>query len=296
MLKLILGWLVLVASIVLLAKWIWNEEDQKKPANQKASAAELMEKEDLALLDESIPHCRNTLIGLLSSSLPEESSQFVWTPITTVIRMSRYQDLNPFVRVDAPKVGASQWSVVRILGEKAIECIWSCDDGRIYEALFRKDDEAWKVDWEFLVRYSEMPFAIFLTGKGEAEGEFRVLARERLPEERKNLPTISLSLYPPIPGRPAETGPQSPEFLIERDSPEGRLIQAAFDARKKKKRPFDAELVNQDPEGMIRIHAKIRRSGEMDTRMFKITELKACHWYSSDAPGFVIDKNPAENN
>jgi hypothetical protein len=74
------------------------------------------------------------------------------------------------------------------------------------------------------------------------------------------------------------------------------LLKASFSALKNKKRPFDAKLANHDPEGMIRVRVKIRRSGEMDTRTFKIIELKACHWYSSDLPGFnITDKSELKN-
>ena len=302
MIKLIIGWALFSGLLLVFANFISTDNDSKqKSANQSAASQRAANKEaknmeDRAMLDDAIPLCRKNLSALLTATLPEERSQFVYSPITTVMRMTKYQDLNPFMQVEPPQLGASQWSVVVMNGEKAIECLWSSEDGRIYEALFRKDEESWKIDWDFLVRYSDIPFGIFLSGNGDAEGEFRLLARERLAEERKDLPTISLSLYSPVTGKPDETGPPSPEFLIDRKSKHGRLIQAALDARKQNKRPFDAELANYDPDSMIRIHAKIRRSGEMENRAFEIIELKACHWYSHDALGFLIEPDEASKN
>jgi hypothetical protein len=174
--------------------------------------------------------------------------------------------------------------------EKAVEGVWMNQDGRCFDALFRKGQDAWLIDWEHFVRYNDTPFPIFLSDDGYAEGEFRLLARERLAEERKDLATISIVFYAPVFGRPAETGPPSPEFLIQRDSREGKLLEAAFAAVKNKNRPFNAKPLNLDPEGMIRVRVKIRRSGEMDARAFEIVELKACHWYSSDLPGFDVNQ------
>jgi hypothetical protein len=122
------------------------------------------------------------------------------------------------------------------------------------------------------------------------------IIRERLAEERKDLSTISIVFYAPVFGRPAETGPPSPEFLIQRDSREGKLLDAAFAAVKNKKRPFNAKAFNLDPEGMIRVRVKIRRSGEMEARAFEIVELKACHWYSTDLPGFDVGKEGEVKN
>ena len=297
MTKLILGWLLFAGFVVFLANSISDDKAPKKnPVSEKASIKEMNNKEDMALLDDSIPICKKNLTLLLISTLPEERSQFVYSPITTVMRMEKYQDLNPFMQVEPPQFSDSKWSVLTMQGEKAIECVWSCDDGRIFEALFRKEEDSWKIDWDFLVRYSDIPFGIFLSGNGDAEGEFRLLARERLAEERKDMPTISLCFYAPIPGRPEQTGSQSPEFLVDRKSRAGQLLQAAFDARKQNKRPFDAELSNQDPDAMIRINAKIRRSGEKENRTFEIIELKACHWYSHNDTGFLIEQEDAPKN
>jgi len=297
MTKLMLGWLLFSGLAIFVVNSISNDEaSPKNPASQKADKKQAVNKEGKALLNDSIPLCKETLRALLTSSLPEERSQFVYSPATNVLRMTRTQDLNPFMQVEPSQIDDSKWSILSIGGEKVIECIWYCDDGRIFEALFRKEDDSWKIDWEYLVRYNDVPFGIFLSGNGDEEGEFRLLARERLAEERKHLSTISLCFYSPITGRPSETGPQSPEFLVDRKSPAGRLFKAAFDARKQNKRPFDAELSNQDPDAMIRIRVKIRRSGENENRSFEITELKACHWYSFDDPGFRIEQNDAPKN
>lgn len=286
--RLVVIWLMLLIVLVIAARSCWRSEENEGPSPVVGESNAVIEKEDFALLEQSVDKCKATLVGFLQSVLPEERSQFVWSPVDAILRMTRYQDLNPITNVSPPTTNSSQWAVVSLGDEKAVEGVWVNEDGRCFEALFRKGQDAWLIDWEHFVRYNDMPFAIFLSDDGNAEGEFRLLARERLAEERKDLSTISIVLYAPVFGRPAETGPPSPEFLIQRDSREGKLLEAAFAAVKNKKRPFNAKAFNLDPEGMIRVRVKIRRSGELDARAFEIVELKACHWYSSDLPGFDV--------
>lgn len=294
--RLVIIWLMLLILLVIAARSWWREEESDGTAPMVSESNPVIEKEDFAQLEQSVDKCKATMVGFLQAVLPEERSQFVWSPVNAILRMTRYQDLNPIAKVSPPTPNSSQWSVVRLGDEKAVEGIWVNEDGRSFEALFREGQEGWLIDWEHFVRYNDMPFPIFLSDDGNAEGEFRLLARERLADERKDLSTISIVFYAPVFGRPAETGPPSPEFLIQRDSREGKLLEAAFAAVKNKKRPFNAKAFNLDPEGMIRVRVKIRRSGEMEARAFEIVELKACHWYSTDLPGFDVGKEGEVKN
>ena len=290
MIKLLLSWVLVTGLIILAAKIIWSFEPINKPVSNVNPVDVSAENENQTLLNKSTGLCIHTLKNFLKTDLPELRSQYVMQPITAVTRMTRHQNFETLAAVSSPTLDSSRWSVVNIADEKSIEAVWLNTDGRRFDAIFRKEGEEWLLDWEYFVRYSDMPLPYFLSGNGDAEGEFRLLARERLAEERKNLATISIMFYAPVFGRPAETGAPSPEFLIQRNSREGKLLEAAFSAAKNKKRPFDAKLANHDPEGMIRVRVKIRRSGEKDTRAFEIVEIKACHWYSSDLPGFDVSK------
>jgi hypothetical protein len=293
---LVVIWMVAIGLIVLAIKTIWSVKEIPNPVSNATVIETAAESENLALLNKYTSKCWDTLKKFLQAGLPEQRSQYVSQPITAVTRMTRYQDFEAMGNISLPTLNSSQWSVVSIGAEKSIEGFWMNEDGRCFDALFRKEQEEWLIDWEYFVRYSDMLLTVFLSGNGDAEGEFRLLARERLAEDRKNQPTISIMFYAPVFGRPTETGAPSPEFLVQRNSPAGKLLEAAFAALKNKKRPFNAKTLNVDPEGMIRVRVKIRRSGEMDTRAFDIVELKACHWYSSDLPGFDVDNEGEVKN
>jgi hypothetical protein len=290
MMRLVLIWVLATGLIVFAIKTILHEEPTHKPESTINIADAAAENENLFLLNKSMGRCMQTMHEYLQASLPEHRSQFVMQPIKAVARMTRHQNIENLTTVSPPTPYSSQWNVVEIGEEKAIEVVWVNDDGRRFDAIFRKESDEWLIDWENFARYSDMPFSAFLSGNGDAEAEFRLLARERLAEERKKMPSLSIMFYTPVFGQPAETEMSSSEFLIERNSTEGVLLEAAFSALKNKKRPFNAKLANYDPDGMIRVRVKIRRSGEVDTRTFKIVELKACHWYSSDLPGFDVSK------
>lgn len=296
MLKIMAAWMLFIGLLIFGANMIWVENKPKETTDYEEKLALIAQQQDAEFLRESQPSCKKTLIEFLSTTLPEVRSQFVISPITAVMRMTRYKDISSIISLDSMNLDDSQWAVVRIGDEQAIESTWKDKNGKRYEAFFRKHESAWLLDWEHFTRYSDMPFSVFLAENGDAEGEFRLLARERLAEERKNMSTISVVFYSPTNGRLNETGMQSPEFLVERNSPEGRLLLAAFDALKRKERPFGAKEITQDPESMIRTRVKIRRSGEQDTRKFQLVELKACHWYSSDKPGFEVGKGTITNH
>jgi hypothetical protein len=113
------------------------------------------------------------------------------------------------------------------------------------------------------------------------------MARRNVAAKDKDT-TISLVLYAPRFGQPLETGFQSPEFLVTRNSPEGKLLEAAFRMEEEGKPVFGSKLRNLHPEGMIPVRVKVRRSEANAARDFEITGVTACHWYSEAESGVAI--------
>jgi hypothetical protein len=249
--------------------------------------------DDIALLNEGGRKCGEALGGFLSAGAPEQRNQFVLAPIATASRMARFYSLNPMANIDPAALRLEKSVVVNLPGEKAIETRWITPDGRNFDAAFREEHGEWRLDWDHFARYSDYPWSLFLAGSGVPEGEFRLLARERLAEERKDLDTISIVLYAPRFGHPRETGFQSPEFLVSRNKPEGKLLDAAFKLARSGKQVYGSKLPDQNPEGMIRVRVKVKRTEVDGERRFEITAVKACHWYSIDDPGVELVK-PAE--
>ena len=292
--KLVAGWTLVLALIIFGARLLWHDDAPlETPAAADKSAQAADDAEDLVFLKENAAKFIDTFSRFISATLPEERNQFVLSPVTTASRMARFYALNAPVNIDPP-VKLEESAVLKLPAGKAVETLFKTQDGRTIDAVFRKDENGeWRLDWDHFVRYSDYPWSQFLAGGGDPEGEFRLLARERKIEERKDKDTtISLFLYAPVFGQPLETGFQSSEFLVQRDSPEGKLLEAAFKMEEAGKPVFGSKLRDLQPEGMIRVRVKVRRTDADADRDFEITSITACHWYSVDETG--VETAPAE--
>lgn len=295
MLKLVIGWTLVLALIIFGARLFWHDAPpMETPASAHQTDHAADQAEDQAFLNENSAKFIETFSHFLSATIPEERNQFVFAPVTTASRMARFYDMNALVIIDPQTLKLERSSVLKLPVGKAIETLWTTQDGRTLDAVFREENGEWRLDWDHFARYSDHPWSLFLAGSGAPEGEFRLLARERKVEERRDkYNTISLVLYAPRFGQPLETGYQSPEFLVTRNSPEGKLLEAAFKMAEEGKTVFGSKLPNLHPEGLIRVRVKVRRSGENVGRDFEISGVTACHWYSVDETG--VATAPAES-
>jgi hypothetical protein len=292
--KLVAGWTLVLALIIFGARLMWHDEAPiETPAAADKSAQAADDGEERVFLNENAAKFLETFSRFLAATTPEERNQFVLAPVTTASRMARFYGLNALVNIDPQTVKLEESAVLKLPDGKAVETLFKTQDGRIIDAVFREENGEWRLDWDHFARYSDYPWSLFLAGSGDPEGEFRLLARERKIEERKDKDnTISLVLYAPRFGLPLETGFQSPEFLVTRNSPEGKLLEAAFKMEEEGKPVFRSKLRNLQPEGMIRVRVKVRRTEADADRDFEITGVTAGHWYSVDETG--VETAPAE--
>ncbi len=295
MLKLGVGWILLLALIIVGARKLFPSRDGPSPDIPVAVSekAPVLSSEDTVLFQKAAPQCSDIFARFLDAGTPEGRNQFVLAPVSTAARMVHFLSLNSVPLIDIGSLTNIENDLLNLPGGKAFEARWESTDGKTLETVFRQENGEWRLDWEHFVRYSDFPWPLFLAGNGPDEGEFRLFARERLAEERKDEKTISLALYAPRFGHPHETGFQSPEFLVSRNTRDGKLLDAAFKLLRGGGRVFGGNLANIDPDDMIRVRVKVRRTGEKDERKFEITEVKTCHWYSLDDPG-VEPEPPAQ--
>ena len=293
MLKIAAGWAVVLAMIILGARWMWDEEPSGSTPTAPSAKTATLSNEDIHFLNRVSPKCAGIFSEFLASGTPESRNQFVLTPVLTSSRMARFYGLNPLTHVDAQSLVLAASAVLKLPAGKALETQWNVSDGRKIEALFREENGEWRLDWDYYARYSDYPWALFLADSGAAEGEFRLLVRERLADERKDADALSLVFYAPRFGQPGEVGFQSPEFLVSRNSPDGKLLGAAFKLARGGGQAFGSTLANLNPEGMIRVRVKIRRLQADMERKFEIVKVLACHWYALDEPGVATAAKPA---
>lgn len=287
--KLICGWVSLILVIIVGSHYLQPKEaESPEPVASKATVVPEVKEADYLLLYEGGLSCHQAFSSYLAARTPEERSQFVIKPVTTVARMNRFYSENPSINFDPKTFKSTHSSVVHLPTGPAIEIHWRSTDGYELDSLFMKENDEWRLDWDHFARFSDYPWALFLAGSGENFSEFRLLARERLAEERKNAENVSIVLYAPRFGYAKELGLQSPEFLVRRDTENGKLLDAAFKMVREGKRVFGGKSPNNDPEGFIRVRVKVRRFEEDGERRFEVTDVIACHWYSVDEPGVEV--------
>ncbi len=284
--KLVAGWILFIGLIVFGARKLWPEE---KPLTADTTVIlDAPSEEEEEFLNEVMPKLSTIYQGFLVASTPEERNQFVFSPISTVARMSRFYGMNPMVKIDPADLRMTARSVLHLPGRRSAETQWITTEGRRLDAVFTEENGEWRLDWDHYVRYGDLPWALFLSGSGEDSGEFRLLARERLADEREDSADISIILYAPRLGDSGETGFASPEFLVPRASKNGRMLDAAFKLDRKGGSAFGVKVPNINPEGLIRIRARVRRVVENEERRVELEEIVACHWYSIAEPGMDI--------
>jgi hypothetical protein len=297
MVKIFMGWLLLLSAIFFAVRHHYHDENAERIAAKEVDRSpEAAPDPDAEFMNKHLQACGNTFVSFLAESAPEQCSEYVLTPLDTISRMVRFQGYNSLPKLDPESLTPSANSVLHFNEGKGIEIRWNTKDGRQIETAFREVQGEWKLDWEHYSRYSDYSWSLFLAGSGPDEGEFRLLARERLVEERKDKDTtVSVVFYTPRFGQPEETGIQSAEFLIARDSESGKMLQAGFAAAAAGKHPFGCKLPNPNPDGLIRVRVKVKRIEANGERRFEVVSVPACHWYSTDEPGIELTPTPAEN-
>lgn len=283
--KSILGGTLVIALIFLGARKFWQNNAQQVSKTLPANAAPAISAEDRVFQQTVGPLCGKAFENFINADTMEARNQFVLSPIVTASRMERFYSMNAPIHIRPETLSLLGLGRIQLPDEDIFEVQWKSQDGKIFDTAFRKENGEWRLDWDHFARYSDHPWALFLAGSGPEEGEFRLLARERLARERKNEPSISIVLYAPRFGSPAEAGLQSPEFLIPRDSPNGQLLDAGFKLARSGQKVFGATMRDINPDDMIRVKVKVRRYEVEMTRKFEITAVTACHWYSIDESG-----------
>lgn len=292
MMRVIVAW----TFVMLLAVWLRHHYTKKDSEKEKQEAVAgnmtkgTLADERVALLNSALPDCHRALGGFLTSGTPEARNQFVADPIETAGKMAIFYANNPFPNVDVKKLTRVSQEIVKVGGEWMISTRWKEQDGMEFEALFRRDSGTWRLDWEQFNRYSDYPWALFLAGEGKSEYEFRLLARQRMSgdDAEQTGARLNFVMMAPEFGKPAEMGMESPEFVVDRRSDEGLLLEAAFHARADKKPIFGLKSPNPEPDGLIRVHVRVKREELGGVRKFVLEKVIGCHWITTEDPGFDL--------
>ncbi len=292
--KLMIGWFVCIIAVVMAIRFLWPKEEITTSSISQQPTKVLDSNENLLLLQQFFPQCRENFSQFLSAGTIAERGQFTLSSELAIARMTQFDILNPLPQMDPKMITHLRSTALKLPTGRAIESHWKSSEGHVLNTVFVEEANDWRLDWEHFIQFSEYDWPLFLAGGGKSEVEFRLLARERLAEERKDSSTLSFTLYSTSFGNSHETGTPSPEFTVSRDSRNGRLLDAAFKLARAGKHPFESILPSIDPDGYIRVRVRIRRIDQNNERRFELLDLIACHWYSTVEPGMKISDQPLE--
>lgn len=295
MMKFLVCWVVGMCLLIWIRTYHFQQKAGEDDGFQKDGvkfAKGTMADENVALLSLAMPECHKALAGFLTGGAPEIRNQFVAHPIETAGIMARFYKNNPFPNLVAADLKRTGQQLLKAGDEWMIETRWSDGKGQEFDAVFRRDGAVWKLDWEHFSRYGDYSWPLFLAGEGPDVVEFRLLARKAGAGEKAEVTgsRLRFTLLSPVFGKPAEAGMESPEFVVNRHSDEGLLLDAAFDSKVSGHSLFGETLPQMEPEHWVRVRVRIKRGVFAGVKSFELEEVIACHWIGVDDPGFELDK------
>lgn len=282
-------WVLLLGSIVGLVTWMRSKggmvEVETDTFADKTAQSQFNR--------DAYQACYLSAVSFLRSEAAESRSRFVLHPLDTLRLMARSGTRVPVLATDE-QLRIEFFEGFDSPESRAFQSAWVMPNNERIELVFLQDeDDAWKIDWQNLVRYSDKPWGLFLSGRGASVGEFRLLARKRASATGGEGDVSRLMFLEPRPWEPGRFGRSSPEIRIDPGSEIGRQLKSAFAMRKGSVGAFGTRLADKDPKGMIRVRVVLRRSDEKEEHgewRFTVEKLLACHWMQFDELGLPEDE------
>lgn len=292
--RIVIAWTVILLGIVILRQ---HSRESKYQAEQLEAvskrAKETIEEERKTILSGALSDCHRALGGFLTAGTPELRNQFVVNPIETAGKMATFYRYNPFPKVEVTKLKRTDQELIRVGNQWMVSTRWKeeGDDGAVFDAIFQMQSGTWKLDWAHFSKYGDFPWSLFLAGHGPDEAEFRLLVRQRLQEDdaERSGARLSFVMASPEWGKPAATGMESSEFVVDRRGDDGILLEAALQKKTDGESLFGSSFAPLEPEGFVRVRVRVRREDIGGVRRFEIEELPACHWIDADDRGFDLE-------
>lgn len=277
-------WVLFLAGVVGLVRLMRGDDETAEV--ETSSFADSAERQQFYQTAHS--GCYETMMSFLREAAAESRSQHVIDPLDTLPLMARAGNRAPQLG-EEEKPRSELFDLFESPEGRAVQSAWILPGDERLEMVFVQDeDEEWRIDWKNLVRFSDEPWSLFLSGNGPSVAEFRLLARRRATSTGGQGDVSRLMLLEPRPWEPGKVGLSSPEIRLDPLSDTGLQLKRAFALREAGKEAFGARLTERDPKGMIRVRVVLRRSDEKDEHGewgFTIEKLLACHWLDFDELG-----------
>lgn len=282
--KLLVGWLVLTGLILLLMKWLYSDELSPDGRTEVVPVAATSTAQDEALLG-ALPDCRRALEGFLAARDADSRMRWILNAPGLRERVNQPDAVGAVSLIQSEELSLTGKTLIRLPEGPCVVTQWKSAAGDRFDAAFRQENGAWKLDWNHFLRSGTQSWALFVAGSGPDTAEFRVFARERSLEGESEKPFIGLMLYAPRIEQMSEAGHKAVIEPLPRNGFNGRVLEAAFAKAREGKGMFGAAFPDENPPEMIRVRVVVQRISGDGRIKFEIRDVKACHWYDSDALG-----------
>ena len=301
----VVGWLLLMMSVIAFFKMFESNEDSDPVAQNGAAALEKREaaaeeQKKRLMINEAIPACEKSMTEFLSATSAAAKAQYVYQGAKLSGVMNRYyRDELSFSASDS-RVKIIRAELLEGFNMNALGALCINSQGKNWEAIFIFDEDEWKIDWASLVRYDDRSWSLFPAGKEGAEGEFRLYMRVRDTNEDFEQKEMSLVFYKPTMFFKDEyRRVASDPVMVRIDSDLGRRIAALLDQEdalekviRKDVHGLSIGLIDPSRYHRVRVKMRLHKEGrnDKDSRL-ELLEILANHWYGFEAKAVESEAN-----
>jgi hypothetical protein len=283
-------WMCILLGAVGVRYFLTKDQSMPRILTVADLDRDLTAKDKEKILNQVLPECDRALSGFLADSSIEERMRFISKATEFGAVLEIHEKNHPYLQMDEKSLQRTAQEWLRLGDEWMVLTRWKDAGGHHeFDAVFRKEGDAWKLDWPHFSQYSQASWKLFLAGEGKFDSaEFRLLARihddtdtSRLKEQR-----MMIVLAEPVWGKPSRVLNESGHISIDTMGDEGKMLKAAFQRRAQNLTVGGGELAPLTPDGFVNVRVKVMRD-ELDGELrLTIHQLKACHWLDSDLSGF----------
>lgn len=278
----VLVWMIILLGVVGLRFILTKEPSKPRILTVADLSRNLTEKEKRKILERALPECEKTLFRFLADAPADERMRLIFRSAELEPVVAAYEKNHPYLEMDVNALQRTESEWLKIGEEWMILTRWKDSrGGNEFDAVFRSEQDAWKLDWQHFSQYSQVSWQSFVAGEDKFDSaEFRLLAKIQQDGEPPRLKDqrMMMVLAAPVWGKPTEALHESEPITIDLMSDEGKLLKTAFGKRSQNLAVSGGELPPLTPDGFISVHVRVTRD-EIDNEIrLTLNELKACHW------------------
>jgi len=277
----LVGWL---SVVVILFAFFKTRQDASVDAQDDQTVVDPTPTRDRQLIENHRDEISSLFKSYIFTTNQDERVQYIDRSSEMGLKYARFYRSHSLFHPEPPLlvIGSKVIEISKDPLVLAIEFVWEDAAKRRFGTVHQHDGQGWKLDWEASAPYSTDAWARFQAQLGESEGTFRVLVRKRASNNESK--RINLSLYrSPNFAEDDESFRKtwSPEVEVIVESKLGKQFLGLWSNFEEGTRPFGSILPLIDPEGLMRITARLAWEdveGD-DEKQLVLKEIIEPSWY-----------------